>query len=102
MTGLSVDTLRAWERRYNVVSPSRSTRGRLYEDRDVQRFIRLRNAVGKGYAIGEVASLPDHELQKLLTVRDEGADAGSPATISPVTERKIKAILAAVEAFDSV
>ena len=33
MTGLSLDTLRAWERRYQVVTPSRDQRGRLYDDR---------------------------------------------------------------------
>ena len=57
MTGLSVDTLRAWERRYKVVSPERSAHGRLYEEADVQRFLRLRSLVGKGFAIGGVAGL---------------------------------------------
>ena len=35
MTGLSVDTLRAWERRYQAVSPSRDDRGRAYSDAQV-------------------------------------------------------------------
>src|SRR5580700_7640026 len=57
MTGISVDTLRAWERRYHVVTPDRSPRGRLYNESHVQRFLQLRDAVASGYAIGQVAAL---------------------------------------------
>ena len=45
LTGISVDTLRAWERRYAVVDPERDERGRLYSDADVERLRLLRQAV---------------------------------------------------------
>ena len=42
-TGLTPATLRAWERRYRVVEPSRSEGGqRLYSDADVERLVRIR------------------------------------------------------------
>ncbi len=96
MTGISVDTLRAWERRYKVVSPARSTRGRLYSSDDVQRFIQLRAALGKGYAIGEVAGLSGVELDALAVVQHEAKSTG-PANGDSVSASRINSILSAVE-----
>src|SRR5207237_71202 len=45
MTGVSIDTLRAWERRYAVVNPVRDDRGRVYSEADVRRIGLLRDAV---------------------------------------------------------
>ena len=66
LTGLSVDTLRAWERRYDVVTPSRDDRGRLYSDQDVRRLQLLATAVGRGHAIGRLAPLSDAEIEGLI------------------------------------
>ena len=39
LTGIGPDRLRAWERRYGVVSPTRSESGyRLYDDADLARL----------------------------------------------------------------
>jgi len=35
MTGITVDALRAWKRKYRVVWPIRDERGRLYSGTDV-------------------------------------------------------------------
>lgn len=67
LTGIPVDTLRAWERRYRVVEPSRDERGRLYSEADVERLRLLRRAVEAGHAIGQVASLAIEELQALVS-----------------------------------
>lgn len=66
LTGIPVDTLRAWERRYGVVEPDRDERGRLYSEADVERLRLLRRAVGAGHAIGRVAPLPADDLRALL------------------------------------
>ena len=66
MTGLSVDTLRAWERRYEAVVPTRDDRGRIYSDADVDRLRQLAVLVDRGHAIGAVANLPAGELQRLM------------------------------------
>jgi MerR family transcriptional regulator, light-induced transcriptional regulator len=58
--------LRAWERRYAVVSPTRTDGGqRLYSDLDVERLLRLRRLTERGHAIGRIASLPLSELERL-------------------------------------
>ena len=50
-TGLSVATIRAWERRYGVVRPERTPGGyRLYDDASIERLIRMRRLVeGEGW-----------------------------------------------------
>lgn len=68
LTGLSVDALRAWERRYGVVTPVRDERGRLYTDADVERLRLLSAAVQSGHAIGRLAAFSDEELRELLAV----------------------------------
>ena len=41
LTSLSVDTLRAWERRYQAVTPERTNRGRLYTKDHIAKLILL-------------------------------------------------------------
>jgi DNA-binding transcriptional MerR regulator/methylmalonyl-CoA mutase cobalamin-binding subunit len=77
LTGISIDTLRAWERRYRVVTPRRDGRGRLYTEADVQRLRLLNAAVQKGHAIGRLAALSDEELQGLIASPVTVADAGA-------------------------
>ena len=66
MTGLTVDTLRAWERRYDVVAPGRTRRGRQYTDADVSRLRRLSELVARGYPIGTIAATSNAHLDRLL------------------------------------
>lgn len=67
LTGVAVDTLRAWERRYGVVTPSRAGGRRLYSEEDVRRLTLLRKAVEQGHAISQVAQLPVETLSQLST-----------------------------------
>lgn len=68
LTGLSADVVRVWERRYKAISPQRSGGGsRLYSDAEIARLRKLRQAVESGHAIGQVAKLPDHELDNLAS-----------------------------------
>jgi DNA-binding transcriptional MerR regulator len=65
LTGISLDNLRAWERRYNAVTPTKTERGRIYDERAIRRLLLLKGAVESGRSIGQVASLPDAELEEL-------------------------------------
>lgn len=66
-TGLSTPVLRAWERRYGVVTPSRSDGGqRLYSDADIRRLQLLATAVDGGRSIGLIASLEPSQLEALI------------------------------------
>src|SRR5512138_1466617 len=76
LTGISVDTLRAWERRYRVVEPERDERGRMYSEQDVERLRLLRAAIERGHAIGRVAVLATDDLRALLA---PAGDAAQPA-----------------------
>src|SRR5919107_4915681 len=65
-TGLSADVLRVWEKRYGVVTPSRSDTGRrLYSDTDIERLRLLHRATLAGRSIGQVAGLSTPALLEL-------------------------------------
>jgi DNA-binding transcriptional MerR regulator/methylmalonyl-CoA mutase cobalamin-binding subunit len=82
-TGLSPHVLRAWERRYRVVSPKRSEGGqRLYSDLDVERLLRLRRLTDRGHAIGRIAALPLAELARLEDEAPTG-QSGTPGESAP-------------------
>jgi DNA-binding transcriptional MerR regulator/methylmalonyl-CoA mutase cobalamin-binding subunit len=76
LTGVAIDTLRAWERRYGAVTPARDARGRMYSDADVVRLRLLHQAVSQGHAIGRVAALSDAELRRAT----QPAPAAAPST----------------------
>ena len=68
MTGLSAFVIRAWEKRYSVVSPSRTeTNRRLYSESDIEKLRLLNEAVQGGHNIGGVANLSIDELRNLLS-----------------------------------
>jgi methanogenic corrinoid protein MtbC1 len=51
MTGIPADTLRMWERRYQVVAPARSDGGyRLYDDAAIARLSAMRALVAAGWS----------------------------------------------------
>ena len=79
MSGLSAHTIRAWEKRYQVLTPARSeSNRRLYDSTDVERLKLLRQAVQSGHSIGQVANLPDSTL---LSLGAESAKRSAPAAI---------------------
>ena len=98
LTGLSLDTLRAWERRYQAVTPLRGERGRLYDDRDVERLKQLARLVEDGHAIGTIAQLPPAALAKLQQ-RDAAVAIAPPPMIdlAPLTRAIRQYDLAIVE-----
>ena len=54
--GISVDLLRAWERRYGVPRPTRTANGRrLYTDADLRLVTAMRRALGRGMPAAEAA-----------------------------------------------
>jgi DNA-binding transcriptional MerR regulator len=55
-TGVSVELLRAWEKRYGLLEPARSEGGfRLYSDADVERVRSMQRHLGEGLAAAEAA-----------------------------------------------
>lgn len=63
LTGLSADTIRAWERRYQAVSPLRNAVGRReFSFYEVQRLKLLNTLVRAGRPISSIARLTDDAL----------------------------------------
>ncbi len=102
LTGISIDTLRAWERRYQVVTPQRDERGRLFSEADVRRLKLLRAAVEQGHAIGQLASLSDEELQGLLASPMLAANETSTTKVVRSTKStlELNAVMTAIERLD--
>jgi DNA-binding transcriptional MerR regulator len=76
-TGVSIETLRAWERRYRVVEPRRDPNGRRsYEPGDVIRLRKLREATERGHPISKLARASDEELSGLLADDARAAPGG--------------------------
>ncbi len=97
-TGLSPHVLRAWERRYGVVVPTRSKGGqRLYSDLDIERLRRLRRLTDGGHAIGRIFSLSPDALSRLddeLAGREEGAawPAGGSSEAPPAEQSHAESV----------
>lgn len=67
LAGIPVETLRVWERRYQVVGPHQSAKGqRLYSPVEVTRLKIVKQLVDAGYAIGSIASLGLEQLRQML------------------------------------
>lgn len=65
--GLSPHTVRAWERRYGALKPSRTeTNRRVYDEEEVERLCLLGRVVEAGHSISNVAQLSSLELQDLV------------------------------------
>jgi len=66
LTGIPVQTLRVWERRYNIVGPRQSPTGqRQYSQEDVARLTVIKQLVDSGHAIGSIAALNIERLQSM-------------------------------------
>ena len=100
LTGLSLDTLRAWERRYQAVNPERDDRGRAYSEQNLKRLHLLREVVSHGHAIGQVARLNDHDLALLLKppVQDEQTGVAAPEQFGSL--EILGSLVGAIKQFD--
>ena len=84
MTGIAQETLRAWERRYALVTPSRAGgRNRLYSPDDVKRISLVKALVDAGHPVGSVASLNEAQLEALRTATTPAAPAAKAPAVRP-------------------
>jgi DNA-binding transcriptional MerR regulator len=92
-SGVSVELLRAWERRYDLLRPQRSAGGlRLYSSGDLDRVRAMQRHMHEGLAAREAAALVGHEP----------AEPAPPRTATPPLDpARARAELGdALEAFD--
>ena len=87
---MSTQLLRAWERRYGLLHPTRSDGGyRLYSPRDEQRVAAMRAHLERGLSASEAARL----------TLDQAADDVPPSN-TPVLERGTQELRAALDELD--
>jgi DNA-binding transcriptional MerR regulator len=72
ITGVSAHTIRAWEKRYGALAPSRDQLGRRsYNKKDIKRLALLKQVCKLGYAISQVANQSDTALSELISQFDQ-------------------------------
>jgi MerR family transcriptional regulator, light-induced transcriptional regulator len=87
-TGLGMDTLRVWERRYGFPKPERrpGSNRRLYSAVDVERLVLIASALDAGYRVGDVIDKSRLELEALVNPVTTRAGAERSRTFADVTE----------------
>lgn len=99
LAGIPPETLRIWERRYKMLSPTRTEGGhRLYSERDVEILRSAKRLVDSGMRIGTVAAMP---TEQILAAAARLPTAPPPASLLDGNQQLIDEILDAVRALDS-
>ncbi|MED4282745.1 MerR family transcriptional regulator [Priestia megaterium] len=81
MVGIQPGTLRAWERRYQILNPVRNDSGhRLYTEEDLRKLKWLTEKVSGGFTISQAVSLLETESNTVGTFEEEG-EVDSPQKI---------------------
>jgi DNA-binding transcriptional MerR regulator/methylmalonyl-CoA mutase cobalamin-binding subunit len=105
-SGVKTELVRAWERRYQAVTPTRTTGGhRIYTEQDIARLTLLNQATTHGHSISRIAHYSLDELKKLLQAEEAARPAKLISIMSdhsarPLVEEYIHKCYAAVIAFD--
>ena len=88
-TGTSPELLRAWEQRYDLLRPSRSTGGfRLYSQDDVERVLRTKELIAEGLSASDAAS------------RARSAPAAAEPDAGPVEDALAEGLREALDRYD--
>jgi MerR family transcriptional regulator, light-induced transcriptional regulator len=107
-SGVKSDLVRAWERRYQAVKPTRTDGGhRVYTDLDIARLKLLNQATGNGHSISQIANLSLEDLKSLLKKESDSISQSldKPSTLNGnrghVAEDYVQKCYGAVLAFDA-
>ena len=75
LTGINPVTLRAWERRYGLIQPTRTESGhRLYSVSDIEAVREVMGWLERGVAVSKVAELLARSVAPALTHQDTSVD----------------------------
>ncbi len=92
LTGIKAHTIRIWEKRYNILSPTRtSTNIRTYNSCDLQKILNISFLNENGYKISRISKLSEEDINKM--VRNISASASEK-------HRSINALKMAMINFD--
>ncbi|MHC5010729.1 MAG: MerR family transcriptional regulator [Planctomycetota bacterium] len=72
LTGITTDTIRAWERRYGRPVPVRLPSGhRRYTEAHVRLLLRVSEAIARGHRPAALLRASDEQLEAMLTAADD-------------------------------
>lgn len=95
LTGINEHTLRAWERRYQVVVPDRLDNGRrVYSLSDLEKLKLISKLIQNGFLISHIAGQSSDELNKLLKEADVPVETKRGESISDDLKASIQRALA--------
>lgn len=109
-SGVGIPLLRAWERRYGVVAPTRTASGyRLYDEEAIQRLAAMRRLIAAGWAAQQAAERvreADREALDTITADHarlpESTDGPrSPADESSTAEQLVERLVLAARELDA-
>ncbi|NOK17309.1 MerR family transcriptional regulator [Corallococcus carmarthensis] len=101
LSGVRVELIRAWERRYGVLVPERTPAGyRVYTDRDVALLKRLKALTDEGVAISEAAKLLPQLRAELDAVARPPPPEHHEEQLGSRPEAWRAAVMAAAETYD--
>ena len=84
LTGISVERLRAWERRYAMLPARREGRTRFYSRDQVERLKKMHALIERGHPISSLVDLTSEQLDARLTSRTTEATTSQVATVGLV------------------
>lgn len=101
LTGVNPVTLRAWERRYGLLSPHRTESGhRLYSMADIERVRAVTAWIDRGVAVSKVATIIDRQVSQARPSAEIPAAAVVVDDAAASAEPWKARLVAAVNAFD--
>lgn len=73
LTGIAVERLRAWERRYGLAPAHRSGKTRFYSRTQLERLNKIKRLIDQGHPISSLVDLDETQLDERLTVHREAS-----------------------------
>ena len=85
LSGVPIETLRAWERRYGFPRPDRveGTNRRLYSEDDIARLRWISRALARGFRAGDVVPREPAEIEALIGETAAETEPSPPASSLP-------------------
>src|SRR5665811_400687 len=88
-SGVKSDLVRAWERRNQALTPTRTAVGhRVYTDQDIARLKLLNQATSHGHSISQIAQFSLDDLKNLLK-NDPGAITQTLNSMTPSASDRV-------------
>jgi len=95
LTGIKAHTIRIWEKRYGLITPSRTTTNRRYYDDDqVKKLLNVTTLLAQGRKISKIAALSDDEINSVILA------AGAGGALHDISTGFINDLLKSMLAYD--